>query len=152
MSWFEAIVLGIAQGLTEFLPVSSTAHLRIVPAFAGWEDPGAYFTAVIQLGTMIAVVIYFWRDLVRIVRAWLLSLRRPEMRGDLDARMGWYVVVATIPIVIFGVAFRDQIETGARDLVLIGSVLIVFALVLGYADRVSRRDRDLEGSRSATAS
>ena len=71
MSWLEAIVLGIAQGLTEFLPVSSTAHLRIIPAFAGWEDPGALFTAVIQLGTMLAVVIYFWRDLVRIARTWL---------------------------------------------------------------------------------
>ena len=144
MSWFEAIVLGIAQGLTEFLPVSSTAHLRIVPAFAGWEDPGAYFTAVIQLGTMIAVVIYFRRDLVRIVRAWLLSLRRPEMRGDLDARMGWYVVVATIPIVIFGVAFRDQIETGARNLYLIGVMLIALGLVLLLAETVSRRVRGLE--------
>ena len=115
VSWLEAIVLGIAQGLTEFLPISSTAHLRIVPAFAGWEDPGAFFTAVVQLGTMLAVVIYFWRDLLRIVRTWFLSLRRPELRDELDARMGWYVIVATIPIVIFGVAFRDQIESGARN-------------------------------------
>jgi undecaprenyl-diphosphatase len=144
VSWLEAIVLGIAQGLTEFLPISSTAHLRIVPAFAGWEDPGAFFTAVVQLGTMAAVVIYFWRDLVRITRTWLSSLRRPELRGELDARMGWYVIVATVPIVIFGVIFRDQIETGARNLYLIGVMLIVLGLILLWADRTSRRVRDVD--------
>ncbi|HVG99543.1 MAG TPA: undecaprenyl-diphosphate phosphatase [Miltoncostaeaceae bacterium] len=144
MSWLEAIVLGIAQGLTEFLPISSTAHLRIVPAFAGWEDPGAYFTAVVQLGTMAAVVIYFWRDLVRIVRTWFLSLSRPELRGELDARMGWYVIVATIPIVIFGYAFRDQIESGGRNLYLIGIMLIALGLVLLAADVTARRVRDVE--------
>ena len=144
VSWLEAIVLGIAQGLTEFLPISSTAHLRIVPAFAGWEDPGAFFTAVVQLGTMLAVVIYFWRDLLRIVRTWFLSLRRPELRDELDARMGWYVIVATIPIVIFGVAFRDQIESGARNLYLIGVMLIVLGLVLLAADVTSKRVRDVD--------
>ncbi len=143
VSWLEAIVLGIAQGLTEFLPISSTAHLRIVPAFAGWEDPGAFFTAVVQLGTMLAVVIYFWRDLLRIVRTWFLSLRRPELRGELDARMGWYVIVATIPIAIFGFAFRDQIESGARNLYLIGVMLIVLGLVLLAADVTSKRIRDV---------
>ena len=112
VSWLEAIVLGIAQGLTEFLPISSTAHLRIVPAFAGWEDPGAFFTAVVQLGTMLAVVIYFWRDLLRIVRTGSSACAGPSCADELDARMGWYVIVATIPIVIFGVAFRDQIESG----------------------------------------
>jgi len=151
VSWLEAIVLGIAQGLTEFLPISSTAHLRIVPAFAGWEDPGAFFTAVVQLGTMLAVVIYFWRDLLRIGRVWFASLRRPELRGELDARMGWYVIVATIPIVIFGFAFRDQIETGARNLYLIGVMLIVLGLVLLAADWTSKRVRDVEdvGARDA---
>jgi undecaprenyl-diphosphatase len=144
VSWLEAIVLGIAQGLTEFLPISSTAHLRIVPAFAGWEDPGAFFTAVVQLGTMLAVVIYFWRDLVRIVLTWLFSLRRPELRGELDARMGWYVIVATIPIAIFGLAFNDQIEEGARNLYLIGVMLIVLGLVLLAADWTSKRLRDVK--------
>jgi undecaprenyl-diphosphatase len=144
VSWLEAIVLGIAQGLTEFLPISSTAHLRIIPAFAGWEDPGAFFTAVVQLGTMLAVVIYFWRDLVRIVRTWFLSLRRPELRGELDARMGWYVIVATIPIVIFGVVFRDQIETGARNLYLIGVTLIALGLILLAADRTARLARGVD--------
>lgn len=144
MSWFEAIVLGITQGLTEFLPISSTGHLRIVPAFAGWEDPGALFTAVIQLGTMLAVVIYFWRDLVRITSVWMASLRRPELRGELDARMGWYVIVATIPIGVFGLLFNDQIETGARNLYLIGVVLIGMGLVLLVADRVGRKVRSLD--------
>ncbi len=136
-------MLGIAQGLTEFLPLSSTGHLRIVPAFAGWEDPGALFTAVIQLGTMLAVVIYFWRDLQRITRTWLLSLRRPELRGELDARMGWYVIIATIPIGVFGLAFNDQIESGARNLYLIGTVLIVLGLILALAEKVGRRVREL---------
>jgi undecaprenyl-diphosphatase len=139
----EAIVLGIAQGLTEFLPISSSGHLRIVPAFAGWEDPGALFTAVIQLGTMAAVVIYFWRDLVTVTRTWFLSLRRPELRGELDARMGWYLIIATIPIGIVGLAFKDQIETGARNLYLIGTVLIVAGIVLAVADRMGRKVREL---------
>jgi undecaprenyl-diphosphatase len=143
VSAFEAIVLGIVQGLTEFLPISSTAHLRIVPAFAGWEDPGAAFTAVIQLGTMAAVVLYFRADLIRIGRAWLGSLRDPSRRAELDARLGWYLILGTVPIVIFGVAFKDQIENGARDLYLIGTTLIVLGLVLLLAEKVSRRDRDL---------
>lgn len=143
MSWFEAIILGIAQGLTEFLPVSSTAHLRIVPAFVGWDDPGALFTAVIQLGTMLAVVIFFWRDLVRITGTWLSSLRRPELRGELDARMGWYVIIATIPIGVAGLAFRNQIENGARNLYLIGATLIVLGLILLAAEKVGSRTRPL---------
>jgi len=104
----EAIVLGIVQGLTEFLPVSSTAHLRIVPAFAGWEDPGAAFTAVTQLGTMAAVVIYFRSDLLRIGRTWTRSLRDPSQRGSLDARLGWYILLGTIPIGIFGRPSRTR--------------------------------------------
>ncbi|MGI8584956.1 MAG: undecaprenyl-diphosphate phosphatase [Thermoleophilaceae bacterium] len=144
MSIFEAIVLGIVQGITEFLPISSTAHLRVVPAFAGWPDPGAAFTAVTQLGTMLAVVIYFRRDLLRIVRTWSRSLREPELRSELDARLGWYLVIATIPISIFGLAFKDQIETGARDLYLIGTALIVLGLVLLLAERVGTRTRDLQ--------
>jgi undecaprenyl-diphosphatase len=144
VSLLEAIVLGIAQGLTEFLPISSTAHLRIVPAFAGWEDPGAAFTAVTQLGTMTAVLLYFRADLVRIARAWLRSLRDPAARRELDARLGWYILLGTVPIGIFGLAFKDQIETGARDLYLISIALIVLGLVLLAAERVARHDRPLE--------
>jgi undecaprenyl-diphosphatase len=144
VSLLEAIVLGIAQGLTEFLPISSTAHLRIIPAFAGWEDPGAAFTAVTQLGTMAAVLLYFRHDLARIARAWLRSLRDPAARRELDARLGWYIVLGTIPIGIFGLVFKDQIETGARDLYLIGSALIALGLVLLLAERVAKHDRPLE--------
>jgi undecaprenyl-diphosphatase len=141
---FQAIVLGIVQGLTEFLPISSTGHLRIVPAFAGWEDPGAAFTAVTQLGTMAAVLLYFRADLWRIAKTWFLSLRRPELRGELDARMGWYIGLGTIPISIFGFAFRDQIESGARSLYVIGTTLIVLGLVLLLAEKIGRRDRDIK--------
>src|SRR3954471_22515506 len=107
MQTFHAIVEGIVQGLTEFLPISSTAHLRIVPAIAGWPDPGAAFTAVVQLGTMAAVLLYFRRDLFRIARAWLVSVfarRRARALGpeaELDARLGWYIILGTIPIGIF---------------------------------------------------
>ena len=127
---FHAIVEGIVQGLTEFLPISSTAHLRIVPAFFGWEDPGAAFTAVVQLGTMAAVLLYFRHDLWRIASTWVRSLRDPALRGELDARMGWYIIVGTIPIGIFGFIFRDQIENGGRNLYLIGATLIALGLVL----------------------
>jgi undecaprenyl-diphosphatase len=143
MDAFQAIVLGIVQGLTEFLPISSTAHLRVVPAFLGWEDPGAAFTAVTQLGTMAAVLAYFRQDLWRIARTWLRSLRRPELRGELDARMGWYILLGTVPIAVFGLAFADQIESGARSLYLIGTTLIVLGLLLLAAERAARHDRPL---------
>jgi undecaprenyl-diphosphatase len=144
VSVFEAIVLGITQGLTEFLPISSTAHLRIVPAFAGWEDPGAAFTAIVQLGTMVAVLLYFREDLLRIARAWLRSLRDRSVRQTLDARLGWYILLGTIPIGIFGLIFKDQIENGARDLYLISIALIVFGLVLLAAEEVGTKDRSIE--------
>src|ERR671921_406112 len=140
MDAFQAIVLGIVQGLTEFLPISSSAHLRIVPAFAGWEDPGAAFTAVTQLGTMAAVLLYFRADLARIGRAWLRSLRDPVARRELDARLGWYIVLGTLPIGVLGLAFKDQIENGARDLYLIGTALILLGLVLLVAEKVATHD------------
>jgi undecaprenyl-diphosphatase len=141
---FQAIVLGIVQGLTEFLPISSSAHQRIVPALLGWDDPGAAFTAVTQLGTEAAVLIYFRHELWAIVTTWLRSLREPALRSHSDARLGWYLIVATIPIGILGLAFEEQIETGARNLWLVGTVLIVFGLVLGYADRSGRHERKIE--------
>jgi undecaprenyl-diphosphatase len=144
VSTLEAIVLGIVQGLTEFLPISSTGHLRVVPAFLGWEDPGAAFTAVTQLGTMAAVLLYFRHDLIRIGKAWLRSVRDKPARHELDARLGWYILFGTIPIAIFGLAFKDQIETGARDLYLIGVALIVLGLILLLAERVGTRSRSIE--------
>lgn len=147
MSAIEAIVLGLVQGLTEFLPISSSGHLRIVPAFFGWDDPGAAFTAVTQLGTMAAVLLYFRRDLWKIGTTWTRSLREPALRSEHDARMGWYILLGTIPIGIFGLAFKDQIESGARDLYLIGTALVVLGLILLVADKVGRRDRDVESLR-----
>jgi undecaprenyl-diphosphatase len=144
VSLFEAIVLGLVQGLTEFLPISSSAHQRIVSSFFGWEDPGAAFTAVTQLGTESAVLIYFRHEIWAIATTWLRSLRDPRLRSDPNARLGWYLIVATIPIGILGLTFEHQIETGARNLWLIGTVLIVFALVLGFADRVGRHERTIE--------
>jgi undecaprenyl-diphosphatase len=153
MDLLEAIVLGIVQGLTEFLPISSTGHLRVVPAFLGWEDPGAAFTAVIQLGTTFAVLIYFRRELWRIAIAWLDSVRTRGQRRDLDARLGWFIFLGTIPIGIFGLIFKDQIETSARDLYVIGTALIVFGLVMLVADRTGSQKRDLEtmGTREGLA-
>jgi undecaprenyl-diphosphatase len=144
MDALQAIILGIVQGLTEFLPISSTAHLRLVPAFFGWDDPGTAFTAVVQLGTMAAVLLYFRKDLWNIARAWLRSLRDPAARGTLDAKLGWFLIVGTIPISILGLAFKDKIETDARQLVLIGIALIVLGVVLEVAEKVGRKERDVE--------
>lgn len=135
IDWFHAAVLGLVQGLTEFLPVSSSAHLRVFSALAGWDDPGAAFTAVTQLGTESAVLIYFRKDIAAIVGAWAASLFSPARRGDPNARLGWFVIVGTLPIGLFGAAFQDTIETSLRDLRVIGTTLIVFGLVLAVADR-----------------
>jgi len=132
------------QGLTEFLPISSSGHLRVVPAVFGWEDPGAAFTAVIQLGTMAAVLIYFRHDLWNIARAWLAGLRDPAKRGTLDSRLGWYLILGTIPIGILGLAFKDPIENEFRTLELIGVTLILMGLLLGRADAAGRQDRGVE--------
>jgi undecaprenyl-diphosphatase len=133
----QAVFLGILQGLTEFLPISSSAHLRIVPDLLGWGDPGAAFTAVIQIGTELAVLIYFRHDLWRIGSTWVRSLYRPEYRGQLDARMGWFIIIGSLPIVILGILLKDTIEEDFRSLWIIGTTLIVLGLVLGIADRVS---------------
>jgi undecaprenyl-diphosphatase len=144
VSILQAIVLGIVQGITEFLPISSTAHLRIVPAFLGWDDPGAAFTAVTQLGTLAAVLIYFRHDIVRILVAWVRSLRNAEVRRTLDARLGWYILLGTIPIGIAGIVFSDQIENNARSLYLIGTTMVVMGVLLLLADRSSRQARDVD--------
>jgi undecaprenyl-diphosphatase len=144
ISYFEALILGIIQGLTEFLPISSSAHILIVSTLAGWGDPGAAFTAVTQLGTETAVLVYFRKDIWRIITTWTRSLYTPELRSSIDARMGWYVIVGTIPIGFFGYTFSDQIETAARNLYLVATVLIVFGLVLGAADRWGKQDKTLD--------
>ncbi|WP_351234690.1 undecaprenyl-diphosphate phosphatase [Streptomyces sp. NPDC002133] len=140
MSWFESLILGLVQGLTEFLPISSSAHLRLTAAFAGWHDPGAAFTAITQIGTEAAVLIYFRKDIARIVSAWFRSLTNKAMRRDHDAKMGWLVIVGSIPIGVLGVTLKDQIEGPFRDLRLIATTLIVMGIVLGIADRLAARD------------
>jgi undecaprenyl-diphosphatase len=144
MTWFEAVVLGTLQGLTEFLPISSSAHLFIFSQFFGWSDPGAAFTAVSQIGTEVAVIVYFWRDIKRIVATWFRSLVNPALRKDLDARMGWYVIVGTIPVAFLGFTFAGQIETTARNLYLVATTLIVFGIILGLADRYGRKIKSID--------
>ncbi|MEV0946782.1 undecaprenyl-diphosphate phosphatase [Rhodococcus sp. NPDC049939] len=148
MTWLQAIVLGTVQGLTEFLPISSSGHLRIVSEIFFGTDAGASFTAVTQLGTEAAVLIYFARDIGRIVAAWFRGLLHPEHRGDLDYRMGWYVIIGTIPVGVLGFLFKDQIRTVARNLWLIATMLIVFALIIAAAEYYGRKVRPIEDLRA----
>jgi undecaprenyl-diphosphatase len=140
----KAVVLGTLQGLTEFLPISSSAHLRIFPELLGWGDPGAAFTAVIQIGTELAVLIYFRKDIWRIASAWVRSLYRPEYRGHLDSRMGWFIIVGSLPIVVLGILLKDIIEDDFRNLWIIGVTLIVLGIVLGIADRIGAEDKTIK--------
>jgi undecaprenyl-diphosphatase len=142
MGWIEAVVLGVVQGLTEFLPISSSAHLRLVGELFGWEDPGAAFTAIIQIGTEAAVLLYFRKDIGRIIVAWLGSLAG-RRKGDPDARMGWLIIVGSIPIVVLGLLFQDDIETTLRDLRIVAICLVAFSLILFWADRVGAKQRQL---------
>ena len=144
MNWFEAALLGLVQGLTEFLPISSSAHLRIVEQFfPNASDPGAAFTAITQLSTETSVLVYFWRDIVRIVKAWAGSLTGKVSRQDPDVRMGWLVILGSLPIIVLGLLFQDQIETVLRSLWIVATTLIVFGLVLAVADAVGKQERDL---------
>ncbi len=144
MSWLQAVVLGAVQGLTEFLPISSSGHLRIVSEVFFGDDAGASFTAVTQLGTEAAVLLFFAKDIVRIVRAWFRGLVDRSQRDDLDYRMGWYVIFATIPIGVIGFVFKDAIRTGARNLWIVATMLIVFALVIMIAEKVGTQRRPIE--------
>jgi undecaprenyl-diphosphatase len=146
VGWVEAVVLGLVQGLTEFLPISSSAHLRVVGELFGWGDPGAAFTAITQIGTEAAVLLYFRYDIARIVVAWLRSLRGRGSGApmDPDARMGWLIIVGSIPIVVLGLLLQDRIETTFRDLRIVATALVLFSLVLFWADRVGSKKRELD--------
>ncbi len=143
MSLLEAIVLGIVQGLTEFLPVSSTAHLKIVPKLLGWSDPGAAYSAVIQLGTVAAVLLYFSKDLVRLTRAFIAGLIARAPFGTEDSRLAWFVGLGTIPIGILGLLFKKSIEGSLRSLYVIAASLIILAVVLFFIERLAARKRTL---------
>lgn len=145
MLLLNAIILGFVQGLTEFLPISSSAHLRIVGVFLpSAQDPGAAFTAITQIGTEAAVIVFFWRDIVRIIGHWFRALFGRIPRNDPDARMGWLIIIGTIPIVVLGILFQNQIETVFRSLWLIAGMLIFFGVLLGIADYVGAKTRKLE--------
>ncbi|KLU11308.1 undecaprenyl-diphosphate phosphatase [Kocuria sp. SM24M-10] len=145
MNWIESIILGLVQGLTEFLPVSSSAHLRIVGEFLpNSADPGAAFTAITQLGTETAVIIYFWRDIVRILKQWTLSLVGRVERSDPDARMGWLIILGSLPIGVLGLLLEDYIDTEFRSLWITATMLVVFGVILAVADLVGRQARHLD--------
>ncbi len=141
MDLVKAVVYGLVQGLTEFLPVSSTAHIRIVPSLLGWQDPGAAFTAIIQLGTVAAVLIYFAKDLGAAFMAWLGSLTGKKSNAQ-EVRMGWAVFVGTIPIVVLGLVFKDKIETSLRSLNIVAGSLILMGIVMLIADSLSKGQRN----------
>ncbi|MCV7221336.1 undecaprenyl-diphosphate phosphatase [Mycolicibacterium elephantis] len=143
MSWLQVVVLAILQGLTEFLPVSSSGHLAIASRLFFTDDAGASFTAVTQLGTEFAVLLYFARDIGRIVKAWFTGLFAAEQRTP-DYWLGWYVIIGTIPIGVFGLLFKDEIRTGARNLWAIATALIVFSVVIAAAEYFGRQTRRIE--------
>lgn len=150
LTLIQAIVLGIVQGLTEFLPISSTAHLRIVPALLGWKDIGAEATAVMQLGTLLAVLIYFWSDLWRLARAfvvdgfaWLRAGFKGAPWASQDAKVAWLIGVGTIPICVFGLLFKDFIKGGARSLWVQVATLIGLGLILLVAERVATLRKEM---------
>lgn len=145
-------MLGVVQALTEFLPVSSSAHVRIVgQLLPGGADPGAAFTAIIQIGTEAAVLLYFRRDIARIVTAWWRALTGRDGRGwrdrlgahDADARLAWWIALGSVPIVVLGLAFEDQIKGPFRNLYLVAAMLALFAVLLGVADRAGAKRRPL---------
>lgn len=162
MNWIEAIILGIVQGLTEFLPISSSAHLRVVGEFLpGAADPGAAFTAITQIGTELAVLLYFWRDITRIITQWCRAIVGKVPHSDPDVRMGWLIIIGSIPIAVLGLLFEDYIDTTFRSLWLVATMLIVFGVILAMADtwgrqikpitRLSWRDGILYGLAQALA-
>lgn len=144
---FEAIFLGILQGLTEFLPISSSAHIRIAGALFGTaEDPGARFTAITQIGTELAVLIFFRNDIKQIISAWFRQITKRSNISESeksDARMGWLIIVGSVPIVILGYLGKDIISNDLRSLWLIASTLIIFGVILGVADKYGKSDRGL---------
>jgi len=144
VDFFRAVVLGVLQGLTEFLPISSSAHLAIFPKFFGWDDPGAAYTAVIQIGTELAVLLYFWRDIWAIGSGWVRGVFSRDAREAPEWRMGWFVIIGSVPIVVLGLLLQDAIDREFRNLWVIGTTLIVLGIVLGIAERVGRKSSPIE--------
>src|SRR5207248_6232829 len=142
MTALQALVYGIIQGLTEFLPISSTAHLRVIPALLGWDDPGAAFTAVIQWGTLVAVLLYFRRDIAALTVAFVEGLTSGKPWATTESRLAWMIAVGTVPVVVCGLLFKKHIETTLRSLYVISAAAIGLAVVLALAEAVVvRRQR-----------
>ena len=139
MTIIEAIVLGLVQGLTEFIPISSTAHLLIVPSILGWGDPGAAVSAVIQFGTLLAAIIYFFRDIVRLIAGFVRGLITRRPLADVDSREAWLVVIGTIPIVVLGLLFKKHIESTFRGLWIVTTMVIVVAILMQIAEAYAKR-------------
>lgn len=145
MDWLIAAILGIVQGLTEFLPISSSAHLRIVGEFLlPGQDPGAFFTAIVQIGTETAVLVYFWKDITSIIVAWCRALVGRGPKDDPKVRLGWLIILGSIPIAVLGLLFESQIETVLRSLWITATMLIVFGIILGVADKYGSRTYELK--------
>lgn len=145
MEWIQAIILGLVQGLTEFLPISSSGHLSIIgQLLPNSEDPGAAFTAITQLGTETAVLVFFWKDIVRIIKNWFGSLTGRVDKKDPDARMGWFIIIGSLPIGILGILLEDYIDSTFRSLWVTATMLIVFGIFLAIADRIGREQRELK--------
>jgi undecaprenyl-diphosphatase len=142
LSWWLAAAMGVVQGVTEFLPISSSAHLRILPALVGQKDPGASFTAVIQIGTIFSVLIYFKNDLISISKATLIGIFRKNQRNK-DFKMGLSIILATLPIIFLGFFGQDFIKNGARDLYLVAYVMLIFSFVMFFVDKYSKFDTDI---------
>jgi undecaprenyl-diphosphatase len=142
LSWWLAAAMGVVQGVTEFLPISSSAHLRILPALFGQKDPGASFTAVIQIGTIFSVLIFFKNDLISISRSTLVGIFRKDERNQ-EFKMGLSIILATMPIIFFGLIGQDFIKTGARSLYVVAYVMLIFSFVMYFVDKYSKFDTDI---------
>jgi undecaprenyl-diphosphatase len=148
---FKAIILGIIQGISEYLPISSTAHLRIIPSFFGWKDIGAAYTAVIQVGTMIAIIIYFWRDLVQMASAIITSFKNRGFKDRKEVKLFFYICIGTVPILIFGYLFKDLIRNEFRSMYIMAIMLVVFSLVIFIAEKFSKKNRNADDLNSFDA-
>lgn len=144
MSWLQVVVLSVLQGLTEFLPISSSGHLAIASRVFFSGDAGASFTAVSQLGTEAAVLVYFARDIWRILKAWFNGLFVKAHRDNVDYRMGWYVIIGSIPIGVFGLLFKDEIRSSVRNLWVTATAMLVFSFVIAAAEYFGRQTRHVE--------
>lgn len=139
----KAILLGVVQGLTEFLPISSTAHLRIIPSFFGWKDIGASYTAVIQVGTMIAIIIYFWKDLMKMITSFFTSLKNKDFKSK-DTKLLLQIIFGTIPIVILGFLLKDLIRHQFRDMYIVAGSMIFFSFMIMFAEKYTKKTVAME--------